>query len=262
MTYISTTKYFLRQFRPFKKDYPAIIVCSIVIPVFIILYTSNSISGVSVYGNLFSLADCFVWVMKPHVFGFLITPITLVLLYLINRTDFNLIYVLRYKKINELFFIQTLKNIWVTFYITVVTIISIIIIGGCMVVEFINWDKPNSVFCIIIGETVKNVKIIEVICMFMLTSWLRLFFICTCANCIYWIFRFKILPFILIIALASSEMIFPKYKIFYLVLNIDYKWWLEIESKRMYIIYVLIFSLVLVVLSKYAISKKEFLDEH
>jgi len=222
---------------------------------------SNSISGVSVYGKLFSLADCFVWVMKPHVFGFLITPVVMVMYYMINRTDYNSIYILRFSKIDYYFFLQVLKCAWLSFYITLVTAGSIVVVGGHMVTEFINWDRVNSVFYTLVGQTAENVTILKVMGMFLVTSWLRLFFLCVFANCICWITELKILPFILMIALATAEMIFPKYKLFYLIFNIDYMWWLTSRAKLLYILFIPIISFILILVSKYAIHKKEFFDE-
>ncbi len=253
--------YFQNPFKVLKKYPIHFLICTLVIVIFIILYFESSNSGISVYGRLFSLADCYVWIMKPIAFGFVILPVTLFLSIFITEEDLNILNVLWYSTKKNIFLNQILKIGYLSCFISLISMISTGITGMFMVEKTINWNCASSVFCILTKRTIENISIWKVMGVFFITSWVRLFLFCTAANCFLWIYRQKSIPFIAMLVITCSEIVKPKYPLFFLSLSMDYRVWGCMKRIIQYVSYVSISSIILFMIAKLAIQRKEFMDE-
>ena len=232
--------------------------CTLVMIMSSLFYFTNGSSGPSIYGKMFTLADCFVWGLKPNFYGITVIPMLLLIVNQTVKRDFRIMYVIRCQSKARLYAKALLENELICIVMAFITTISIGFSGALVVKDALNWKFTYSLYYIITKETNSKVTIFYLIIMFFLESLLRNTIVAFLYQIILWKFEREVISFLLVVSITGIEICTKRVQLFYHVLSLDYERISQGTIVMTLAIYAGIFLLTFFYLSNRVVKQKEF----
>lgn len=225
-----------------------------------LLYTVSNYNGIFYYGPIYSLADAYIWFLKPRAYGILITPFIAIIYINLTKYDSMHSILIRLGAVELWIKRKVITAILLSIVVAVIAIAVITCITSLQVTSIINWDKEQSVYYIMTGHINGQVGFEHVIFMSFITIFIRNIFLCFTIILLQMVVN-NIFTFLFITSITIFEMIQKYIPLFYHFITLDYKLWESPVLVSLYFGYciaaIVFFALAITKVSK----KKEWMNE-
>lgn len=216
---------------------------------------------INYYGKYYSLADCYVRMLRPIAYSILMIPFLLVCTCRSMKFDFCVPQLLRRKSKKEILIIQEIKLAGISLFYALIYALGVGLAGIKKTELMINWNNMNSVFCIKNRCTLPNISLANVIILFFIITFIRNYLFSNIILFIQWLCENATIGIFIVICISCFEITQEKVKIMLWIFTIDYPVWINQIRRIEMIIFALGYLLLAIFVFKIVINYKEFLHE-
>lgn len=225
-----------------------------------LLYTVSNYNGIYYYGQRYSLADAYIWFLKPRAYGILVMPFITIIYINLTKHDGMHSVLLRLGTVEMWIKRKVITAFFLSFVIAITAILVITFITSLQVTTIINWEKEQSVYYAMTKHINEKAQFEHVIFMAFLTTFIRNLFLCLSIVLLTMKFN-NVLTFLFLTSITIIEMIQKNVPLFYHIITLDYNLWESPKHIILYLGYCLGASLFIVNAINRWSKKMEWMNE-
>ena len=216
---------------------------------------------INYYGKYYSLADCYIRMLRPIAYSILMIPFLLIGTCRSTKFDFYIPQLLRRKSKKEIFLIQEIKLAGMSLFYALIYTLGVSLAGIKKTESMINWGNMDSVFCINNRCTLPNISLANVIILFFIITFIRNYLLSNIVLLIQWLCENATIGVFIVICISCFEITQEKVKIMLWIFTIDYPIWVNRSRRIEMLIFGFVYLLLAFLVFKIVIDHKEFLHE-
>lgn len=216
---------------------------------------------INYYGKYYSLADCYIRMLRPIAYSILMIPFLLVGTCKSTKFDFYVPQLLRRKSKYKIFLIQEIKLAGISSFYALIYSFGVSLAGIKKTELMINWGNMDSVFCVKNQYTLPNISLANVIILFFIITFIRNYLFSNIVLIIQWLCDNVTIGILIVVCIICFEITQKKIKILLWLFTLDYPVWINQSMRIKMMIFGIGYLLLTIFVFKRVINHKEFLHE-